>query len=144
MTLADDLGIRLETVSMNDIGDFVDLFSEPQSFTPTFAVTAPMTLTSTSINIAYWYDIGDLNLIWLKFTATIGGTSRFNITATMPFTPVAASYHPLLCSVGQPNAGGYVMGHCYTDGTGVVISRWDRSEFTADTIDVNIAGIIRV
>lgn len=143
MSLSDDLGIRTETVSMNDVADFIDYFSEQDSWTPTFSVNSPMTIGSTAIQYAVWYPIGDLNIFYLKFTATIGGTSRFNILASLPLTSIPASYHPLLCSVGQPNSGSYQMGHCYPDGTDLVISKYDRSEFAASTIDVNIFGIIR-
>lgn len=144
MALSDDFNLRTELVTMDDVADFVDLFSEEGTWTPTFSVTSPMTISSTSIDYAKWFEIGDLNLMWLKFTATIGGTSRYDIKTSLPFTPIAASYHPLLCSVGQPTAASYNTGHCYTDGTDLVISKADRSEFSASTIDCNIVGIIRL
>lgn len=141
MSLGDDL--RTELATMNDVADLFDLFTEQNSFTPTFSVTNPMTISSTTIQYAIYYSIGDINIFFLKFTATVGGTSRFNINASIPLTPIPASYHPLLCSVGQPNAGSYNTGHCYTDGTDLVISKADRSEFSASTIDCNIVGFVR-
>jgi len=144
MTLADDLGLRLETVSMNDVGDFADLFSNPLSWTPTFAVTAPMTISSTSILTAIYYEIGDLNIFFLHFTATIGGTSRYEVRASMPFTPIASTYHPLACEIGQPNSGSYKGGICHTDGTNFVCRFDDTAEMTASTIDINISGIVRL
>lgn len=141
MSLGDDL--RTELATMNDVADLFDLFSDPISFTPTFSVLSPMTIGSTVIQYSIYYPIGDLNLFFLKFTATIGGTNRFNISASIPLTAIPASYHPLLCSVGQPNSGSYNTGHCYTDGTDLVISKADRSEFSASTIDCNIVGFVR-
>lgn len=142
MSLGDDL--RLETVSMNDVADLFDLFSDPLSWTPTFAVTSPMTISSTSILTAIYYEVGDLNIFFLHFTATVGGTSRYEVKASLPFTPIASTYHPLTCIVGQPNSGSYKGGLSYTDGTDLICRYDDTAEMTADTIDINISGIIRL
>ncbi len=102
MTLADDYNLRAEIATMNDVADFVDLFDAPLSWTPTFSVVAPMTLSSTTIHSAVYYEIGDLNLFFLRFSFTCGGTSRQQIAATLPFTTISATYHPLTCVLGQP------------------------------------------
>lgn len=143
MSLADDFNLRLETARMNDMADFVDLFDVPQSWTPTLSVTAPMTIGSQSVLYSVWYQVGDLNKIYMRATATLGGTSRYQVFATLPVTPPSASYHPLICNYRQPIAGGYVIGCAFTDGASITISKADGSEFTADTIDINIWGEVR-
>ena len=144
MTLADDYNLRAETVTMNDVADFVDLFSEETSFTPTFSVTAPMTISSTAIDVAKLYTIGDLCFVSLKYRATIGGTSRFELRASLPFTPIASTYHNLTCNIGQPTAGSYLAGLCYTDGTNLIARLYNSSEMSATTVDVNINGFLRI
>jgi hypothetical protein len=144
MTLADDYNLRAEIATMNDVADFVDLFDAPLSWTPTYGVTAPMTISSTTTHSAVYYEVGDLNFVFLRFSATVGGTSRVQITASLPFTTIASTYHPLTCVIGQPASGNYLSGVCYTDGNLLFIRKPDGSEFTASTVDVNISGVIRL
>ena len=143
MSLADDFNLRLEIASMSDVADCFDQFSNELTWTPTFGVVAPMTIASTSISYAVYYEIGDLNFFFLRFGATLGGTARQQISASLPFTTISASYHPLTCVIGQPASGNYLSGVCYTDTNNLLIRKPDGSDMATGTVDVNIAGVIR-
>jgi hypothetical protein len=143
MSLADDYNLRTELASMSDVADCFDLWSNQLTWTPSLSVTAPMTIASASIIFADYYKIGDITFVFCRVTATIGGTSRNELRVSTPYAVSPNQYSPMIMSYRQPIAGSYVDGQCYPDSGYLVCRTRDNTQFTADTIDLNIAGAFR-
>lgn len=82
--------LRSRTFTGSDIATLIEGIGSSgfpisfSSWTPTLTASDSMTLTSTSIVSAKYFQIGKLVFFKLHITGTIGGTPAANIYATLP------------------------------------------------------------
>lgn len=129
MTIADDYFLRLETASMNDVADFVDLFDTSTSFTPTLSASGSMTASSATGGSCRYWTLGNLIIAKYYITdITLGGSASNEIRATLPITADGSGY-----------GGGAAVGNTTTNGglylfvstTVVGFRKSDASNYTA-------------